>query len=313
MTAKEARDSPEHIDLNPERVDRITDEKSDGCATGEMEESTQDLHEKASTVDASCAGAVFEPQEAVANEKDQTASSERVSNEDIQQGDSSDDGSRDVTENDTAVDSLPSSVAGEPPLDSVVGEPPLDSVAGEPPLDSVAEEDIEGAQGNQRKQRRRNGEESWEDQSRGGGNRRKPFCSLLVRNLDVETSPDSLRLAFEKFGSIRDVYVPLDYFTRYPKGYGFVEFYDEEKATRAAKTMDRATLGRKEISVSFAQDTRKTPDYMKKLQKRKKTYSPYSKESNEPYRGRSRDTGRRNQDNREFQNRGESKVSETSE
>ena len=38
--------------------------------------------------------------------------------------------------------------------------------------------------------------------------------SLLVRNLAHSTSDVDLRKIFERFGEIRDVYLPKDYYTR---------------------------------------------------------------------------------------------------
>lgn len=47
--------------------------------------------------------------------------------------------------------------------------------------------------------------------------------SLHVKNLHDDISVKELREAFEKFGEIRDVHIPRDYYTKRPKGFGFVE------------------------------------------------------------------------------------------
>lgn len=49
--------------------------------------------------------------------------------------------------------------------------------------------------------------------------------SVLIKNLKFETSPSRVRKIFEKFGAVRDVYIPLDYFTKRPRGFAFVEFF----------------------------------------------------------------------------------------
>ncbi|CAM9223916.1 unnamed protein product, partial [Heterosigma akashiwo] len=44
----------------------------------------------------------------------------------------------------------------------------------------------------------------------GGG---EPSKSVLVRNLSYRSRPEDIRYAFEKFGDVRDVYMPRDYQT----------------------------------------------------------------------------------------------------
>lgn len=53
--------------------------------------------------------------------------------------------------------------------------------------------------------------------------------SVLVKNLKFETSPSRVRKIFERHGPVRDVYIPLDYFSRRPRGFAFVEFFSGEE------------------------------------------------------------------------------------
>ncbi|KAF8820022.1 Rna recognition motif-containing protein [Cardiosporidium cionae] len=94
----------------------------------------------------------------------------------------------------------------------------------------------------------------------GRGQRRS--MSLLVRNLKFQTSPDRVREVFEKFGSIRDVYLPLDFHNRRPRGFGFVEFYDERDAEAALREMDNYEVDGNRIEVTMAQRGRSEPDQM---------------------------------------------------
>mmetsp|Transcript_23633 Transcript_23633/g.3925 ORF Transcript_23633/g.3925 Transcript_23633/m.3925 type:complete len:85 (+) Transcript_23633:134-388(+) len=57
--------------------------------------------------------------------------------------------------------------------------------------------------------------------------------SLLVRNLDERQRVEDLRKFFEDFGEIRDIYIPRDYYTRKPRGFGFVEFKHYSDAKKA--------------------------------------------------------------------------------
>ncbi|PFH35713.1 RNA recognition motif-containing protein [Besnoitia besnoiti] len=89
-------------------------------------------------------------------------------------------------------------------------------------------------------------------------------CSLLIRNLCFETSPDRVRQIFEKFGRVRDVYLPLDHFSKRPRGFGFVEFYEEAAAQEAMREMDRTMIDGNEVYVIIAQDRRKSPETMRR-------------------------------------------------
>ncbi|KAL8275017.1 hypothetical protein Esti_001073 [Eimeria stiedai] len=90
-------------------------------------------------------------------------------------------------------------------------------------------------------------------------------CSLLVRNLRYETSPEKVRAIFEKVGRVKDVYLPIDHTTREPRGFGFVEYFDEKDAQEAVREFDRYALDGNEISVIIAQDRRKSPHTMRKI------------------------------------------------
>ncbi|GKU91946.1 hypothetical protein SLEP1_g5748 [Rubroshorea leprosula] len=53
---------------------------------------------------------------------------------------------------------------------------------------------------------------------RGGGGgygrrREQNQGSLLVRNIPLDCRPEELRVPFERFGHVRDVYIPKDYYT----------------------------------------------------------------------------------------------------
>eukprot|EP01066_Platyproteum_vivax_P000557 Platyproteum_vivax@DN10616_c0_g1_i1.p1 len=89
--------------------------------------------------------------------------------------------------------------------------------------------------------------------------------SLLVRNLRPETAPEAIREYFSKHGEVRDVYVPLDYYTGRPRGFGFVEFRDYEDALKAMQALNKTNLDGNEIDVILAQERRKSPGTMRRL------------------------------------------------
>merc|ERR1711973_986239 len=101
---------------------------------------------------------------------------------------------------------------------------------------------------------------------------RPPNSSLYVRNLHRDTRPEDLRRIFGKYGRITDVYIPLDYYTREPRGFSYVQFEDIRDAEDALYYLDRTMLLGRELEVQFAEGDRKTPSHMRAKEKRE-TYS----------------------------------------
>ncbi|KAL3571355.1 hypothetical protein D5086_025259 [Populus alba] len=94
---------------------------------------------------------------------------------------------------------------------------------------------------------------------RYGGRSRDLPTSLLVRNLRHDCRPEDLRRPFEQFGALKDIYLPRDYYTGEPRGFGFVQYADPHDAAEAKHHMDgRVFLGR-ELTVVFAEENRKKP------------------------------------------------------
>jgi len=99
----------------------------------------------------------------------------------------------------------------------------------------------------------------------GGGSRREhTTCSLLVRNIPMSTRAEDLRVPFERFGPVRDVYLPKDYYTGEPRGFAFVEFLEAYDASEAQYHMNRQIFGGREITVVLAAESRKRPDDMRR-------------------------------------------------
>uniref|UniRef100_A0A061S2F5 FUS-interacting serine-arginine-rich protein 1 n=1 Tax=Tetraselmis sp. GSL018 TaxID=582737 RepID=A0A061S2F5_9CHLO len=85
-------------------------------------------------------------------------------------------------------------------------------------------------------------------------------CSLLIRNLSKYARTEDVRYAAEKYGAVRDVYLPLDYYTKQPRGIGFVEFYNPEDAQDCQHGMDGKIIEGLEVKVVFAERGRKRPE-----------------------------------------------------
>uniref|UniRef100_A0A3Q2QQD0 Serine and arginine rich splicing factor 10a n=1 Tax=Fundulus heteroclitus TaxID=8078 RepID=A0A3Q2QQD0_FUNHE len=53
---------------------------------------------------------------------------------------------------------------------------------------------------------------------------RPPNTSLFVRNISDESRPEDLRREFGRYGPIVDVYIPLDFHTRQPRGFAYIQY-----------------------------------------------------------------------------------------
>ncbi|KAJ4969984.1 hypothetical protein NE237_003083 [Protea cynaroides] len=98
---------------------------------------------------------------------------------------------------------------------------------------------------------------------RYGGRSRDLPTSLLVRNLRHDCRPEDLRRPFREFGPIKDIYLPRDYHTGQPRGFGFVQYVDPDDAAEAKHEMDGQILHGRELTVVFAEENRKRPADMR--------------------------------------------------
>ncbi|EEF29231.1 serine/arginine-rich SC35-like splicing factor SCL30 [Ricinus communis] len=121
----------------------------------------------------------------------------------------------------------------------------------------------------------------------GGYGRRKEqnHGSLLVRNIPLDCRPEELRAPFERFGVVRDVYIPKDYYTGEPRGFAFVQFVDTYDAMEAQHRMNGQIFAGREISVVVAAETRKRPEEMRQ---RSRIGRPSGYGGRSSYYGRSR-------------------------
>ncbi|KAL6846976.1 hypothetical protein ACP4OV_022829 [Aristida adscensionis] len=122
-----------------------------------------------------------------------------------------------------------------------------------------------------------------------GGRKEQGSASLLVRNIPLSVRAEELRVPFERFGPVRDVYIPKDYYSGEPRGFAFVEFVDPYDATEAQYHMNRQVFFGREITVVLAAESRKRPEEMRS-RARVRGYSGH--EGRRPYYGRSRSRSR---------------------
>jgi len=94
-------------------------------------------------------------------------------------------------------------------------------------------------------------------------NDRPPNTSLYVKNIPDETLPDDLRDLFSKYGNLSDVYIPMDYYTKRPRGFAYVQFEDPRDAEDAVESVDGKRLFGFTLEVQFAKGDRKSPGQMR--------------------------------------------------
>ncbi|KFK26116.1 hypothetical protein AALP_AA8G206000 [Arabis alpina] len=115
---------------------------------------------------------------------------------------------------------------------------------------------------------------------------------LLIRNLPLDARPNDLRDSFERFGPLKDIYLPRNYYTGEPRGFGFVKYRYAEDAAEAMKRMNHKVIGGREITIVFAEENRKTPREMRTTNRSSSRYGEYKRTSHRSPRRRYRSHSR---------------------
>lgn len=79
---------------------------------------------------------------------------------------------------------------------------------------------------------------------------------LFVGGLSWGTESDSLRSAFEQYGTVTDAVVITDRETGRSRGFGFVTFDNSDNAQAAITAMDQSDLDGRTLNVNMANDRR---------------------------------------------------------
>ena len=76
--------------------------------------------------------------------------------------------------------------------------------------------------------------------------------NIYVGNLSFDTTEDSLREAFAKFGEVSSVNIIMDRDTGRPRGFGFVEMSDGDAATAAINGLNSTEMDGRTLNVNEA-------------------------------------------------------------
>jgi RNA recognition motif-containing protein len=77
---------------------------------------------------------------------------------------------------------------------------------------------------------------------------------LYVGNLSFNTSNDTVRDAFSRFGQVTDVHLVADRQTGQPRGFGFVTMGTNEAAQAAMAGMNGSNLDGRDLRVNEAEE-----------------------------------------------------------
>ncbi len=75
---------------------------------------------------------------------------------------------------------------------------------------------------------------------------------LYVGNLSYNVSELELRELFAQAGEVKEVAIITDRMTQRPKGFGFVEFMDQEGAEKAIRMFNNYELDGRRLTVNMA-------------------------------------------------------------
>ena len=76
---------------------------------------------------------------------------------------------------------------------------------------------------------------------------------LYVGNLPFDATDDTVRTAFEAFGTVHDVSLVTDRDTGRARGFGFVEM-DEQAANAAIEGLNNKDFGGRDLTVNVARE-----------------------------------------------------------
>ncbi|KAL0476561.1 SCL33 [Acrasis kona] len=125
-----------------------------------------------------------------------------------------------------------------------------------------------------------------------------PLRSLYIRNLNQRTRAETLKDIFSKYGTVADVHIPRDYYTKEPRGFAYVEFRNARDADVAKEEMNGREIQGRVVQISYAEGKRKTKDEMRERRPspRRSRYDPYDDRRSSSGRRRGRSFSPANRD-----------------
>ena len=79
---------------------------------------------------------------------------------------------------------------------------------------------------------------------------------LYLGNLPFDAQDEDIREAFAAYGTIEDLFIPLDRETNRPRGFAFITLSDDDLARKAIEEMDGQDLMGRNLRVNEAEERR---------------------------------------------------------
>jgi RNA recognition motif-containing protein len=98
-----------------------------------------------------------------------------------------------------------------------------------------------------------------------------PGTSILVRNMDYKCDAEALKAHFSKHCEVLDAHVPTNYYTRRPRGFGFIKVKDDETANKIIEELNEKFVEgfeERPLKLLLANKSRRSRDDVLKSQRR---------------------------------------------
>lgn len=82
------------------------------------------------------------------------------------------------------------------------------------------------------------------------------MTSIFVAKLDFGVTEEELRALFEAYGDVKKAHIATDRETGKPRGFAFVEMYNDDDAQKAIQELDGRSINGRNIAVKEADDRR---------------------------------------------------------
>jgi len=113
------------------------------------------------------------------------------------------------------------------------------------------------------------------------------MINIFIANLDWTITSEDLKTTFSTFGDVHYAHVVFEKETKRSRGYGYVEMEDANAAIAAIQALNGMEINGRAIDVKIASPKgnrppkKEPPKVEKKPFKKKTTFKPYPKKSNE--------------------------------
>jgi RNA recognition motif-containing protein len=100
------------------------------------------------------------------------------------------------------------------------------------------------------------------------------MTSIFVAKLDFGVTENELKALFEAYGGVKKVHIATDRETGKPRGFAFVEMYNDDEAQQAISALDGRNINGRDIAVKEAEDRRSGNSGPKKDFKPRSDFKP---------------------------------------